>query len=142
MKRAEIKHLQRPAGSHNPRETEDQGAQPVIVNLRHARDVKDDVHNPCFRQRDYSSTQGRFRIAYYQVSSQIKNPNPFLLALMKLEINGCSQKRLFLILTSTVSVTSAFLGKSNLLSVFFTARIPSHETLGVCWRLRSSRSTS
>ena len=63
--RREIKQFQRPAAAHNPRATEDQGAQSVIVNLLQIPDVEDDIHNPCFRKRDYRSTQGRFRVAYY-----------------------------------------------------------------------------
>jgi hypothetical protein len=62
--------------------TEDQSGEPVIVNLRRAREVEDDVHGTGFRQGDYRAAQGRFRIAYYQASSQIENPNPFFLALM------------------------------------------------------------
>src|SRR5579863_10608177 len=88
MKPAEIKQLQGPAGPPNPCITEDQGAQSVIVNLHHTREVEDDVHCPCSRQTDYRTTQDRLRIARYQVSSQIENPNPLLFALMELEIHG------------------------------------------------------
>src|ERR1700674_2330132 len=88
MNRAEIKQFQRPAGPPNPCITEDQGAQSVIVNLRHTREIEDDVHSPCSRQADYRTTQDRLRIADYQVSSQIENPNPFLFALMELKIHG------------------------------------------------------
>jgi hypothetical protein len=42
----ETKQFQHSAGPHNPRVTEDQGAQSVTVNLRHAREVQDDVQSP------------------------------------------------------------------------------------------------
>src|ERR1700730_14378310 len=84
----EIKQFQRPAGPHNPRITENQGAQSVIVNLRHACEVEDDVYSPCFRQCDYRSTRDRFRVAYCDWSLQIENPNPFFFALMELEIHS------------------------------------------------------
>jgi hypothetical protein len=87
MKR-EIKQFQRPAGPRNPRVTEHQAAQSVIVNLRHASEVDDDVHSPSLRQRDYRSTQGRFRIAYCDWSRQMENPDPFFFSWTELELLG------------------------------------------------------
>jgi hypothetical protein len=61
--RPEIEQLQCPAGSCDPRVTEDHGAHSVLINLRNARQVEDDVHGPGFRQSNYRSTQDHFRVA-------------------------------------------------------------------------------
>src|SRR5271157_385946 len=90
MERAEMKQLQRPARGHDPCVTEDQCAQPVSVNVGHAREVEDDVHNFGFHQCGYRVAQDRFRRAFDQVSVQIENPNPLFLALMELEVHGSS----------------------------------------------------
>src|ERR1700722_4552547 len=62
MNRPDIKQFQRTAGLHNQCVTEDQGAESVIVNLRHAREVEDDIRSPCYHERDYRSTKDRLRI--------------------------------------------------------------------------------
>ena len=86
--RRNLKQFERPAGPHNPRVTEDQGAQSVIVNLRHPGKVEDDVHILRFRKRDYRRAQDCFRFAYCQVTSHVENPYPFFFALMEVKIHG------------------------------------------------------
>lgn len=94
MKRAEIKQFQRTTGTHDARFTEDHGACSVRVNLRHAGEIEDDVDRPSFCECAYHSTQVRFRSAFYQVSLQIENLNPFFLALMELETHDPSVETL------------------------------------------------
>src|ERR1700722_11121083 len=75
--RRDHKQFECPAGPYNPRVTEDQGAQSVIVNLRHPHKIEDDVHISRFRKRDYRRAQDCFRFAYCQVTSYVENPYPF-----------------------------------------------------------------
>jgi len=72
----EAGQLQRAAALPNLCVTQNQCLQTVAVDLCYFREVEYDIHDIVSRERVYRGTKGRFRVACFQLSSQIENPNP------------------------------------------------------------------
>src|ERR1700689_1888013 len=84
----EAHQLQRTAALPNLCVTQDQRLQTVAVDLCYLREVECDIHDIISRERVYHGTKVRFRIACFQLSSQIKNPNPLSFALTDVPVHG------------------------------------------------------
>jgi hypothetical protein len=87
--------LQRTAMLPNLRVTEDQCFQPIGVHPGYFREVEDDIHGVGFHKRVYRGTKGRFRVACFQLSSQIENLNPLFFALLETQIHSQPRDGLF-----------------------------------------------
>src|ERR1700733_14014169 len=75
----EAGQLQRTAALPNLCVTQNQCLQAVAVDLCYCREVEYDMNDIVSRERAYRGPKRRFRIASFQLSSQIEYPDPLFL---------------------------------------------------------------
>ena len=81
MLKIEARQLQGAATLPNLCVTQNHRLQTVAVDLCYFREVEYDFNDIASRERVYRGTKGRFRVACFQLSSQIEYPNPLFFAL-------------------------------------------------------------
>src|SRR5580693_7852837 len=84
----EAGQLQRSATLPNLRMTQNQCLQTVAIDVRYFSEIEYDINDIVSRERVYRGTKGRFRIACFQLSSQIENPNSLFFAVSEAPIHS------------------------------------------------------
>jgi hypothetical protein len=67
--------------------TEDQCLKSIGVDSGYFREVENDIHSVGFHKRVYRGTESCFRVARFQVASQIENLNSLFFAMIETQIH-------------------------------------------------------